>query len=548
MADMSDRLASAVRTLADAARPQKGPRPDWAVVDLRGAYPDQATAGLRHLLAGTETLEALQNKLERLAATDRVGNVLLRVGELPAGTARLDTIARLIGELAGHKHVVAYLSSIGAATLLLTRAAHEIVSPPSAAVHLAGPATEQTYLGAFLRDLGIGFETERIGRYKSALAPLTDDHMGDADREQLGAWVEAARGQWVAAVAAARGLDPDQVAGWLGSDIVSAEQAAERGVINRVAYDDEIVRIDPNARLSAVEYVLPKVERAGTRSFSFIRRASGSDRIAEVRIDGMITTGLSRPATPFSPQVAGSDTIVAQLRAAKADKHTRAIVVSVDSGGGSATASDLISREIATAQVPVVASFENVAASGGYYVGCRAAEIVASPFTLTGSIGVIVGRPVLRELFARHGINADRVGDDRALIFSASREFSDEDRAWIRATINDVYARFVAEVAAGRGRDTDEIDALGQGRIWSGVDAAANGLIDRLGDRGTALGRARELAGLSAEAPLWRPSPRPYRGPLAAVPELGHGVRGLLEPFGDERVLALAEPGLRVRW
>ncbi|WOP18106.1 signal peptide peptidase SppA [Raineyella sp. LH-20] len=548
MADFTDRLAAAVRTISDTARPSSQPRPDWAVVDLRGAYPEHSTLNLRSLLAGTESFEALHTKVERLGASDHISHVLVRVGTLTVGAATLDAIAELLATLAARKHVVASLPTISAGTLLLTRTAREITAPPSASVLLTGPAAERTYLGGFLGAHGVGFETERIGRYKSAASTFTDDSMDDAEREQLQAYLDTVRDQWAARVAADRGLPLDQVAGWLSADLVTAEQAAAAGVIDRVAYDDEIVQIDPAARMGALEFVLPTVDRASRRTVGLIRRAAGADRVAVVRVEGMIVSGPSRPGTPFSAPTCGSDTVVGQLRTAKADRSTKAIVLSVNSGGGSAVASDLISREIATAQVPVVASMDDVAASGGYYVASRAREIVASPFTLTGSIGVIMARPVLRDLLQRHGIAIDRLGDDRALMFSAARELTDDERAFLHAMVVDVYDRFVDEVAAGRHRDHDEIDAIGQGRIWSGADALRVGLIDRFGDRTAAVERARELAGLPASAPVWRPSPRPHRGPLAAVPELGRGVEGLLEPFGQEKVLTLLQPGLRVRW
>lgn len=548
MAELTDHLASVLRTISDTARAGSRPRPDWAVVDLRGGYPEHTSLSLRSLLAGTESFEALHTKLERLGASDRISHVLVRVGTLTVGAATLDALADLLAGLAARKHVVASLPTISAGTLLLTRSVQEVTAPPSAGVLLTGPATERSYLGGFLGSHGIGFETERIGRYKSAASTFTDESMDDAEREQLQAYLDTFREQWAARVAAGRGLQSDRVAGWLSADLVNAEQAAAAGVIHRVAYDDEIVQIDPAARVGALEYVLPRIDRAASRSRGLIRRAAGADRVAVVRVEGAIVTGLSRPATPFSPPVCGSDTVVAQLRAAKADRATKAIVLSVNSGGGSAVASDLISREIATAEVPVVAAMDDVAASGGYYVAARAREIIASPFTLTGSIGVIVARPVLRELLQRHGIVIDRLGDDRALMFSAARELTDAERTFLHAMVVDVYTRFVDEVAAGRHRDHAEIDAIGQGRIWSGADALRVGLIDRFGDRTTAVERARELAGLPASAPVWRPSPRPHRGPLAAVPELGRGVEGLLEPFGQEKVLTLLRPGLRVRW
>ena len=391
MTDMDDRIVATLRTLTDRRRDADRSAPDWAVVGLHGAYPDQASVGVRGALAGVESIQALRAKLTRLADSDRITNVLIRVGSLSMGVAALDTIATMLADLAVSTHVVAYLPRVSAGTLLLTRAAHEIVAPPSAEVQLTGLATEQTYYGAFLREHGVGWEVERIGRYKSANSRFTDDHMDDAQREQLQAYLGSAQEHWVSRIAESRGVDAATVAGWLDADLVNAEQAAAAGAVTRVAYEDEVVHIDPAERTAAIEYVLPHLSEAGARSRRLLHRATAPDRVAVVRVEGIIVTGPSRAATPFTPQLCGSDTVIAQLRAAKADEHTRAIVLSVDSGGGSAVASDLISREIETAEVPVVAVMGDVAASGGYYIVSRAREILVSPFTLTGSIGVIVG-------------------------------------------------------------------------------------------------------------------------------------------------------------
>lgn len=546
MADANDRLLSVLRTLTDRRRGGDRQAPDWAVVTLHGSYPDHSGIGLREALGGVESLQALRSKLSRLRDAERITHVLVRVGSLSVGMATLDTIAGMLADLATTTHVVASLPQVSAGTLLLARAAHEVIAPPSAEVRLTGLALEQTYYGAFLREHGIDWEVERIGRYKSAATRFTDDHMDDAQREQLQAYLDTAQQHWGSRIAESRGLEPATVAGWLEAGPVNAEQAMGIGALTRVAYEDEVVRVDPAERPAALEYVLPPLA-SRARTSRLLHRGATPDRVALVRVEGMITTGASRPATPFSPQLAGSDTIVAQLRAAKADEHTRAIVLAVDSGGGSAVASDLISREVATAQVPVVAVMGDVAASGGYYVAAPAREILANPFTLTGSIGVILSRPVLRELMERHGIHADRLGDERALVFSLGREWSEEDREFLRRQVDDIYRRFVEVVAAGRGRSFEEVDALAQGRIWSGADARQAGLVDGFGDVPAAVARARALADLPEEAPVWRPPAR-GRGPLAAVPDLGRDPGAWLEPLGRERVLAALPGGLRLRW
>ncbi|MGZ4651437.1 MAG: signal peptide peptidase SppA, partial [Kineosporiaceae bacterium] len=226
--------------------------------------------------------------------------------------------------------------------------------------------------------------------------------------------------------------------------------------------------------------------------------------VALVEVRGMIVSGRTSRA-PVGRQV-GSDSVGAALRAASTDEHVRAAVLRIDSPGGSAVASDTIWREVCRvrdAGKPVVVSMGGAAASGGYYIACPADVIVALPSTLTGSIGVLGGKMVVRELFDRLGLTTGTVSRGaRSLMYSARRGFSDVEREQLAATLDAIYDDFVAKVAQGRGRPVAEIENVARGRVWTGSDALDIGLVDELGGLRDAVRIARSRAGLPADTPV----------------------------------------------
>ncbi|WP_226909685.1 S49 family peptidase [Georgenia ruanii] len=523
-------------------RDSAGEGPDWVVLDLHGSYPTHRTAGgVQALLQRTETFEALAARLERLGDAGWVRGVLVRVSGFTAGLATSSAIGALLGRLAEKTRVVGYLPQVSMRSLLVTARLAEVVAPESAEVAVPGFAAEQTFFGSFLSRKGIAFENLRIREYKSALTPYSQDRMDEYNREQLTAYVASAEESWLAAVADARVADRATARGWFDADFSSARQLLDAGLITRIAYDDEIATPVDHHWVRALELMRPQLSAR-----KLTRRATG---IAVVPVVGIIVTGRSRGGPPLpilgGPQ-AGADTVVAALRRAQRDDRIGAIVLFVDSGGGSALASDLIGRAVATSPKPVVAVMGEVAGSGGYYVLAQAAHVVASPFTLTGSIGVVVGKPVLAQFNERHGLNPEAVGRERALFASPARAFSDDQRAWAERMMREVYDRFVARVAAGRGLSPERVDEIGRGRIWSGRDAVDVGLVDELGDLEAGVAAARRLAGLPDDAPV-----HAVRAPLAlpGTPTFAEPAAPLggLWPFGQEQVLTWLDRSVTIR-
>lgn len=514
----------------------------WVLLDVHGSYPAFAHAPAQALLQRGESLESLVARAEQLGAVPWVEGVLVRVSQLTAGLATAQAIGRALGRLADRKRVVGYLPQVDLRSLLVTARLDEVVAPEAAEVSLPGLAVEQLFVGTFLGRHGIEFENLRIGQYKAALTPFSQDHMDEHNRQQLTQYLASAEEAWLEEVAGTRGVPLEAARGWFDAGFSNARQLLDAGLITKVGYDDELVTpVDPHwGRTLDLVGARVKARRA----------AKGRDGVTVVPVVGAITSGRSRPAPPLplgTGPIAGSDTVVAALRRADRDEHTKAIVLYVDSGGGSALASDLIGRAVARCGKPVVAVMGEAAGSGGYYVLAQADHVVASPFTITGSIGVVIGKPVLEGFNERHGLNPEVVGRDRALWASPNRRFTEDERAWAENVMNEVYGRFVDRVADGRALSPERVDEIGRGRIWSGKDAAAIGLVDELGDLNAGVQAARRLAGLAEDAPVRTLSPHFQ---LPGAPTLGKDAASTLTalwPFGQERVLTWMDTGLTIR-
>lgn len=508
-----------------------GDRPERIVVDLSGSFPARAPRRpppwlpLPPELAMTATsLEELAKDIESLADATWLRGVTFRVHDLAVGPATAWALRRAVGSLASAgKDTTAMLNDVSMMGYYVASAAREIVAPPCADVNLRGFGLNLLFARDLLDKIGVRFEKLQVAEYKSAFDGLVRSAMSDAQREQLDAILGAIEERFVSDVAASRGKKREDVRALLDEGATSASRLAELGFVDRVAYEDEILN-DDAATIDACARMLP------------VRAPKGAKRVAVVSLAGAIIPGRSRRSPLFGGGAAGSETVIQTLRAAANDPLTGAIVFHIDSGGGSAMASDLIGREVERVGrlVPVVAVMGDVAASGGYYVATHARKILAAPFTITGSIGVLTGKLVLEGLYERLGVRAERVSRGRfAHLFDPSKPFTDDERASLEKANKEIYQRFLARVAAGRNKTTEEVDAIAKGRVWSGADARALGLVDELGDVAAAIERAAELAGLPRGAPSYN-----VRAPAE-----------LLLPTADDptTLVRLAAPLLRER-
>ena len=480
-----------------------GERPPWLVVPLSGSYPVRTrhrrlTEFPPDIKPGEVSQEALTALVQALGQAPWLIGVIFRLDELRLDFATgyaIHNLLKLLRETG--KQTVAYATQFDLGSYYLASAASHIAAPESAEIDLRGLSLETLFMRDALARLGVAADKVAIGAYKSAGDQLVRQEMSEAAREQLEALLGSFERTVLQGIADGRKVAFETVKGWVDQGVTSAVTAQRLGIIDRVAYEDELPqRAAPLA--------------AGAR---FSRRRPlpvGEKRVAVISLEGIIVPGKSRrtplPLPLLGDKQAGAETLLTAFRLAEKDASTGAIVFHVDSGGGSALASDLIWREVKRvgAKKPIIAVMGSLAASGGYYVLTHARHIVAAPTTITGSIGVLTVKLVLKEFFAHYGFQPEALSRGRfAQLYSANQPFSPEERDLITRYIGEVYERFVARVADGRKLSKEAVDALGQGRVWSGTDALARGLIDELGDISTGLARAKALAGLHPEAPVW---------------------------------------------
>lgn len=496
-------------------------RPTWVLFEIGGRLPARAPANVMGRVLGAESLESYAERLSILAQTDWLHGVVVRFGELNLDMAGADFLRARLAELAQHKRVVAFIPQINM-TSLLAGSACEIVAPPSAEVNLSGFALEPMFWGAFLKRWGIDFENLRIGEYKAALTRFSEEGIDPFHREQLLSFLAATGEAWYAAISQNRGLHLESLRSLIASDPMSAVTLQAAGLIDKVAYEDELMGVATRPLEAVLDLLRPS------------KKPKAKGRVAVVSVTGTITMGKSRElGLPLlGGKTAGAETVIACLRRAREDKKTAAVVLYIDSGGGSALASDLIAREVAILGKPVVAVMGGVAASGGYYVAAGASQIVTSPFTLTGSIGVVAGKPVLERLYQNVGIRPEPLGDEAALKWSPSRSLTDVQRVSLEKHLGDVYERFLECVARGRGLSKERVDELGRGRLWSGLQAQQMGLVDQLGDIQHGVRLAAELAGLTA-FDTWNVTPK-RRGIFSQFMTEPPSLAGLSERLGSE--------------
>ncbi len=370
---------------------------------------------------------------------------------------------------------------------------------PSGDVAIGG--TEVTILLAkgMLEKVGIEPQFGKRWEYKTAADQFAADDVSDANREMMTRLGQSLVDDAVATIARRRGIDVARVWDGVNESPLTPERALELGLVDSIGYRDEVyakVLDEWNGDAEDLRFVHRYAPRPSLRKM--FHRTSGG-KVAVVSVRGGIVTG--RGVTgPASGESAGSDVVDEQLRAVLRDEDVRAVLLEIDSPGGSAVASDSMRRSVLRVRAsgrPVVARMGSVAASGGYYAAMGADEIVAQAATLTGSIGVLAGKFVTQGLFEKVGLKREsiRIGA-RAGMLSSATEFSEEDWAKLNESLDRIYTTFTTLAAEDRGMEVDELEALAKGRVWTGSDALAVGLVDHVGGWRRAFERACVLAGM----------------------------------------------------
>jgi protease-4 len=456
----------------------------------------------------------------RAAARDpRIQALLIETDDLAGvGQVKLEELAAAIAAFrASGKKVIARGSYYLQGQYYLAAQADEVYLDPFGFVLLDGYERYSMYFKDALDKLGIDVHLFRAGRYKSAAEPLIRRDMSPEDREESRAYLQALWNGYRSAVARARGTTPEAIAHYAesfaasvraaGGDTAAVAKAAglvtglrtARQVDARMA---ELVGADPDndsfRQVSQQDYL--RVLRAERR----LRHGRGA-QIGVVVASGEILDGIQPPGS------VGGESTARLLREARLDRDIRAVVLRVDSPGGSVFASEQIYREVAAlkrAGKPVIVSMSDLAASGGYYIGASADEIIASANTITGSIGVFAGVPTFNRGLGKLGINVDGVGTTPLSgALRLDRPMSRDAEQLLQASVDHTYEEFLARVAAGRGKTREQVDAIAQGRVWAGVDAVGRGLVDRVGGYDDAIRAAASRAHLGKDYRVRRIEP-----------------------------------------
>ena len=442
-------------------------------------------------------LDQIIHAIKVAQTDDRIKGINIQTSSLMSGMAQTQEIRQALEDFkTSGKFVYAYADFYGQKEYYLASVADQLYLNPQGILDFKGLASEVLFFKDFQEKTGVKMEVVRHGKYKSAVEPFLADRMSDENRLQIKSLIESLWESMMEDVAESRGLEVNQlnkIADELGGR--SPELALQNRLIDSLLYKDqydtklrEVLGLGEKAQIPSVslkDYI--KVSRKK-------RLNKGSEQVALIYAQGQVGYGSG------SPQMIGQGSINSALRRARKNKGVKAVVLRIDSPGGSALTSDLIWREVQlTREVkPVVVSFGNVAASGGYYIGVAGTKIFAQPTTITGSIGVFGTIPNFSEFAEEIGINAEQVGTNRNSVdYSIFEPMSDSFRAQVKEGVERTYETFLNRVAEGRGMTTSEVDQIAQGRVWSGTEAVEMGLVDELGSLDDALEEAARLGEVS---------------------------------------------------
>jgi protease-4 len=419
-----------------------------------------------------------------------------------AGLAQSQELRDVIAEFrAAGKPALLYSETMGEGagslpTYYLAAAFGEIWVQPSGTIGIAGIGTEAFFLKDFLTRFGLKGSFVGRGEYKSAPEMFTNTAMSDPNREQtralLGSWYE----QMVAGIAADRKLSVEAVKALTDEGPQMAKEALDKGLIDHLGYQDEFEAAWKKQHAGAEAMDLRRYARLPVPG-----AATASKRIGVIHAVGQIDRKGNDEPVFSSREGVHADRMVRAIRKAADDREISAIIMRIDSPGGSYVASDTIWREIVRVKAegkPVVVSMGDTAASGGYFIAMPADRIFASPATVTGSIGVFTGKVVVGEALTKLNINRERITfGESAGMFSATTDFTPADIERLNRTLDATYADFTAKAAQGRGKTVEEIDKVARGRVWSGTDALNAGLVDELGGFLKALDYTKTRIGLA---------------------------------------------------
>lgn len=467
------------------------------VIDATGQIEEQRSPDLFSAFGAftTPVLHDYVDAIDAAAKDSHIAGLVVRIAPLETGWGKLEEIrSHLLAFRKSGKPSICYLGydGIGNPEYYLATACQQIWLVPTAPVSIRGMMAEALFFRGTLDKLKIVPEFYHIAEYKTAGNTFTEKQFTPAHKEEVEGLLHSIYDLYLNDASKARGMDRAQFEALLNRGPFSSSDAVTNKIVDRLGYWDQLQ-----------DYFKGRAQGWNPVSLNRYRSSISNDgtaNIAVVHASGLIVSGDSG-STSGGGSVMGGDSVAADLRTARKDHSIKAIVLRVDSGGGSVVGSEVIRREVELAnQVkPVVVSMSDVAASGGYWIAAPARKIVADPGTITGSIGVLIGKFNVSGLYALLGMSTDSVAtSDNATMFSAQQNFTPAQRAYIQKSLNDTYADFTKGVAQGRKMTVEAVDKIGKGRVWSGVQAKEIGLVDELGGLDRAIEIAKQLSNIPA--------------------------------------------------
>jgi protease-4 len=506
------------------------------------------------------TVRGFVDSLRKAKRDRRITSVILQPStlELPYWAKVQEMRDAVLDFKESGKPIVAFLEYGGDREYYLASAADKVFLVPTSPLDLTGVASYEIFLGGMFDKIGASPDYQKIGPYKTAVNQLEERGFTPAHREMAESLNRDMYAQLVRGIAESRKKSEADVRALFDRGPFIGREALEAGLVDDLVYEDQL-----DDRLPVLKddgRTVRKIEGSTYRGVS--ERAVGfrpRSRIAIIYAVGTIVSGRSQ-YDPLNGALAGSDTLVRQIRRVRDDRSIDAIILRVDSPGGSSVASDVIWRELmitrdARPERPLITSMSDLAASGGYYISMPGQVIVAQPGTLTGSIGIYTGKVALGGTLEKLGVNHDKVvSGANADIYSPFERFTEPQRARIDAVIGDFYKDFVAKAAASRRRTPEQIDAVAQGRVWTGQQAKEVGLVDELGGLDVAIRIAKERAKIDADEDVELVVYPPRRSLYQALTEDFGGLTGgsgasvweLLAHGRDARAVAALTAPIRI--
>lgn len=495
---------------------KNSPLPRIAHIKLTGGLDEGATDDEP---LGGSGLRAMLDRIRKAAKDDKVKALYLELGALDIGFGKVNELRRAVADFrATGKKAFAWAEGLDNKSYLVALACDAVVLPESGGLEVIGLRAEVMFYKEGFKLLNLEADVLKMGKYKSAVEPYLADKMSDENREQIKSMMDDNfEHELLATIVAGRPaqkLTPKQAEELIDNGPYTAKKALKLGLVDTLQYQDEFeagfakavgeaeVKVERNygkpkeVQKTILDMLAPKT-----------RTESKNPKIAVIHVVGGIDSGKGG-FSPLSGSTVGSDTIVEAIREAEKNDKVKAIVLRVDSPGGSALASDLIWRELKVCKKPVVASMGDVAASGGYYVTMTAKRVFAEPGTVTGSIGVFGMKLVTGGVYEKFGLKTEVVSRGKnSGAGSSLTKWTESERKALTETVEDVYDQFLSKALEGRKANgqtmtREQLEGLAGGRVWTGRQAKANGLVDELGTLDDAVAFAKKEAGIDAKTEM----------------------------------------------